>query len=108
MSARPIDRGPRYRFFCSCSSVWAGRSTRRKSRTKSSFSGGGVGRSIDFKMCGITGFINAQGAADEGILRQMNCAIIHRGPDEDGFYLKDNVALAMRRLAIIDLAGGQQ
>jgi len=59
-------------------------------------------------MCGITGFINAKDAADEGILRQMNCAIIHRGPDEDGFYLKDNVALAMRRLAIIDLAGGQQ
>jgi asparagine synthase (glutamine-hydrolysing) len=59
-------------------------------------------------MCGITGFINAKDAADEGILRQMNCAIIHRGPDEDGFFLKDNVALAMRRLAIIDLAGGQQ
>jgi asparagine synthase (glutamine-hydrolysing) len=38
----------------------------------------------------------------------MNCAIVHRGPDEDGFYLKDNVGLAMRRLAIIDLAGGQQ
>jgi asparagine synthase (glutamine-hydrolysing) len=38
----------------------------------------------------------------------MNGAIVHRGPDEDGFYVKDNVALAMRRLSIIDLAGGQQ
>jgi asparagine synthase (glutamine-hydrolysing) len=38
----------------------------------------------------------------------MNQAIFHRGPDEDGLYLNKNVALAMRRLAIIDLAGGQQ
>jgi asparagine synthase (glutamine-hydrolysing) len=35
-------------------------------------------------------------------------AIRHRGPDEDGFYLKAHVGLAMRRLAIIDLKGGQQ
>lgn len=38
----------------------------------------------------------------------MNCAIEHRGPDQDGFYLKDNVGLAMRRLSIIDLASGKQ
>jgi asparagine synthase (glutamine-hydrolysing) len=38
----------------------------------------------------------------------MNDAIIHRGPDEDGHYVKENVGLAMRRLSIIDLAGGQQ
>src|SRR3982751_1567832 len=60
-------------------------------------------------MCGITGFINNdRGPADRSILERMNAAIIHRGPDEDGFYLNDNVGLAMRRLAIIDLAGGQQ
>jgi asparagine synthase (glutamine-hydrolysing) len=35
-------------------------------------------------------------------------AIRHRGPDEDGFYIKGSVGLAMRRLSIIDLAGGQQ
>ena len=38
----------------------------------------------------------------------MNHAIIHRGPDEDGFYVNQNVGLAMRRLSIIDLASGQQ
>ena len=38
----------------------------------------------------------------------MNRCIEHRGPDEDGFYLKNNVGLGMRRLSIIDLAGGQQ
>jgi asparagine synthase (glutamine-hydrolysing) len=60
-------------------------------------------------MCGITGFVNnGRGPADRSTLERMNAAIIHRGPDEDGFYLKENVGLAMRRLAIIDLAGGQQ
>ena len=60
-------------------------------------------------MCGITGFINANGSAvDRSILERMNHAIIHRGPDEDGFYLDQNAGLAMRRLAIIDLASGQQ
>ena len=41
-------------------------------------------------------------------LERMNQAIVHRGPDEDGFYIKEGVGLAMRRLAIIDLKGGQQ
>lgn len=60
-------------------------------------------------MCGITGFVNkSDRAVDRELLEAMNRAIIHRGPDEDGFYVKDNVGLAMRRLAIIDLAGGQQ
>jgi asparagine synthase (glutamine-hydrolysing) len=38
----------------------------------------------------------------------MNEAIRHRGPDDDGFYFADGVGLAMRRLAIIDVAHGQQ
>ena len=38
----------------------------------------------------------------------MNAAIRHRGPDEDGYLVDGGVALAMQRLAIIDLAGGQQ
>ncbi len=60
-------------------------------------------------MCGITGFVNAGGGAvDRQVLERMNQAIIHRGPDEDGFYVNKNVGLAMRRLSIIDLASGQQ
>lgn len=60
-------------------------------------------------MCGIVGFVNSKSrAANREILEKMNAAIVHRGPDEDGFFVKENVALAMRRLAIIDLAGGQQ
>ena len=60
-------------------------------------------------MCGIVGIINHNGeAVDEGLLSRMCEAIRHRGPDEDGFYLKGPVGLGMRRLSIIDLAGGQQ
>lgn len=60
-------------------------------------------------MCGIVGFVNnAARAADREVLGAMNAAIVHRGPDDDGFYLHENVGLAMRRLAIIDLASGKQ
>jgi asparagine synthase (glutamine-hydrolysing) len=64
-------------------------------------------------MCGIVGFVNAvspppQQADGREILERMNHCIVHRGPDEDGFYFKENVGLAMRRLSIIDLAGGRQ
>lgn len=60
-------------------------------------------------MCGITGFVNANGeSVNRSMLESMNQAIIHRGPDEDGFYIHENVGLAMRRLSIIDVAGGQQ
>ncbi len=60
-------------------------------------------------MCGIVGFVNnSERAADRGVLEAMNGAIVHRGPDDDGFYVHDNVGLAMRRLSIIDLAGGKQ
>ena len=60
-------------------------------------------------MCGIVGIVNLDGrAADADVLARMNGAIAHRGPDEEGSYLEGRVGLAMRRLAIIDLAGGQQ
>jgi asparagine synthase (glutamine-hydrolysing) len=60
-------------------------------------------------MCGITGIVNRNGRdVDEGVLARMCEAIRHRGPDEDGRYLSGGVGLAMRRLAIIDLKGGQQ
>ncbi len=60
-------------------------------------------------MCGIVGIANANLRSVDGeILQLMNKAIIHRGPDDDGFYLRENIGLAMRRLAIIDVAHGEQ
>ena len=60
-------------------------------------------------MCGIVGIVNLdRSAVQRELLARMNEAIFHRGPDEEGTYLKEHVGLAMRRLAIIDLAGGQQ
>lgn len=47
-------------------------------------------------------------AVDGGVLAAMNRQIVHRGPDDEGFYLSENVSLAMRRLSIIDLACGHQ
>ncbi len=61
-------------------------------------------------MCGIVGIINLDRTqpADEQTARAMAAAIVHRGPDDEGFYFKQNVALGMRRLSIIDLATGHQ
>jgi len=61
-------------------------------------------------MCGIAGFVNRDRAvtADPRLLRGMADAIVHRGPDEDGYLLDHEAALGMRRLRIIDLAGGSQ
>ncbi len=58
-------------------------------------------------MCGFTGFTNRIG--DDGtVLTKMMDRIIHRGPDSDGRYVDETVALGFRRLSIIDLAGGDQ
>jgi asparagine synthase (glutamine-hydrolysing) len=61
-------------------------------------------------MCGISGWFDTrwQRPADEAVLRRMNGAIGHRGPDGDGFYFADGIGFGHRRLAIIDLAGGHQ
>ena len=61
-------------------------------------------------MCGIVGYFDLVGSdpIDRGRLQRMNDAIAHRGPDGDGFHVEPGVGLAMRRLAIIDVAGGQQ
>jgi asparagine synthase (glutamine-hydrolysing) len=60
-------------------------------------------------MCGIVGIVNRHGrAVEREVLEDMNEAIRHRGPDEEGAYLDGRVGLAMRRLAIIDLKSGQQ
>lgn len=62
-------------------------------------------------MCGISGIIASDSKLPEqavSIVRKMNDALTHRGPDEAGYYDDKVCALAMRRLAIIDLGGGQQ
>lgn len=60
-------------------------------------------------MCGIAGIVrNDSRAVDEALLGRMCSAIKHRGPDDDGFYINGHVGLGMRRLSIIDVAGGHQ
>ena len=60
-------------------------------------------------MCGICGLSYADGRlGDREILQEMNDAIRYRGPDSDGYYVAESVGLAMRRLAIIDVKGGDQ
>ena len=58
-------------------------------------------------MCGIAGFISDAKNKKE-IIGKMSRRIIHRGPDSEGFYIDDDIALAHRRLSIIDLDGGKQ
>jgi asparagine synthase (glutamine-hydrolysing) len=61
-------------------------------------------------VCGIAGFANiGLEPQDAGVLlRQMTDIIRHRGPDDDGHWLGDMAGMGMRRLSIIDVAGGQQ
>jgi len=61
-------------------------------------------------MCGICGFYQLEKEAGQDILKQMNDQITHRGPDDDGYYIEPQgrVALAARRLSIIDLQTGHQ
>jgi asparagine synthase (glutamine-hydrolysing) len=59
-------------------------------------------------VCGIAGIASRSGVVDPGRLRAMSATLVHRGPDSDGELLDGPVGLAARRLAIIDLAGGDQ
>lgn len=61
-------------------------------------------------MCGISGIVSKNILRDSDIadIQEMNSALYHRGPDSEGFYRGGNISLAMRRLKIIDLAGGDQ
>jgi asparagine synthase (glutamine-hydrolysing) len=62
-------------------------------------------------VCGIVGIVPREPADPERLeraVRRMAGAIVHRGPDDEGFYVTPRVALGMRRLSILDLAGGQQ
>ena len=61
-------------------------------------------------MCGITGMVDTRAARelDRGLLRRMNDSQFHRGPDGGGEHFEPGVAFGHRRLAIIDVATGQQ
>jgi asparagine synthase (glutamine-hydrolysing) len=69
-------------------------------------------------MCGIAGFVDGSDAgrhvqaarleAEFGLVHRMCEVIRHRGPDDEGIHVEPGVGLGMRRLSIIDLAGGRQ
>ena len=61
-------------------------------------------------MCGIYGVLELrQGRQpDERLLDRMGQMMIHRGPDDQGHHFGNGAAIGMRRLSIIDLAGGHQ
>jgi asparagine synthase (glutamine-hydrolysing) len=61
-------------------------------------------------MCGIAGIVSSDRGEriEEAAVHRMCQAIVHRGPDDEGIFVKQNTGLGMRRLSIIDLAGGHQ
>lgn len=60
-------------------------------------------------MCGFVGFIDKLNKDEkQKTIKLMADRIIHRGPDQEGYYIDDNIALGHRRLSIIDLASGTQ
>ena len=62
-------------------------------------------------MCGIAGIIDLSGkrrTPPAGAIRAMADAIVHRGPDEDGYLERPGLAFASRRLSIVGLADGRQ
>src|ERR1700693_28298 len=61
-------------------------------------------------MCGICGKLNfdRDDEVSQQLLKAMADSIVHRGPDDDGYYLSGQIGLGFRRLSIIDLAGGHQ
>ena len=56
-------------------------------------------------MCGIVGFT---GRKNRTLLRTMADTVVHRGPDDDGYYADGKINLGMRRLSIVDVEYGQQ
>ena len=66
-------------------------------------------------MCGIAGFVESSTTTvpfdpdtSRGLVHRMCDVIRHRGPDDEGVWVDEGVALGMRRLSIIDLSTGHQ
>src|SRR5215468_8465298 len=60
-------------------------------------------------MCGIAGLFSLRGKpVSESEVQGMCDAMVHRGPNDEGYYAGSGIVLGMRRLSIIDLDGGRQ
>src|ERR1700736_6918674 len=61
-------------------------------------------------MCGICGQFNfiRRDPVDRDTIRRMTGTVVHRGPDDEGYFFDAGVGFGFRRLSIIDLAGGHQ
>src|SRR5260370_4831912 len=61
-------------------------------------------------MCGICGQFNfaRHDPVEPETIRRMTQTMVHRGPDDDGYFVSRSLGLGFRRLSIIDLAGGHQ
>ena len=58
-------------------------------------------------MCGIAGILSSK-QEQRNCIKSITKALSHRGPDNEGFYQDENIALGQRRLSIIDLSSGNQ
>jgi asparagine synthase (glutamine-hydrolysing) len=61
-------------------------------------------------MCAICGIVNFDHSepVDRMVIEKMTGTLVHRGPDDDGFFVEGQAGLGFRRLSIIDLSGGHQ
>ncbi|WGX74623.1 hypothetical protein QJS64_10570 [Paraclostridium bifermentans] len=59
-------------------------------------------------MCGHVFLYSKKGNVDEALLSELTEKINHRGPDDTGLFVKDNVGFGFKRLSIIDLSHGHQ
>src|ERR1043166_7876410 len=61
-------------------------------------------------MCGICGIVNVDRSApvEPDLIERMTTVLVHRGPDDDGYFVEANAGFGHRRLSIIDLGGGKQ
>lgn len=61
-------------------------------------------------MCGITGYWNFRSGqpATASCIRAMTRCLVHRGPDDEGYWIEGSLAMGIRRLKVVDLEGGRQ
>ncbi len=61
-------------------------------------------------MCGIAGILDLHAGRypEPSVLARMSRALVHRGPDDHGFYVRPGLGLAVRRLSVVDVAGSPQ